>query len=157
MKKFISFALAASMALSMVPATAFAASDLTASHSNIRVTANTEFYPKKVADADASLTTREVPYILLEATTDFKYDEQTFELALENAEWLERKDDGDILFIETEEYMAGEIQGLFHKTGIRSLLSTLIQINNQDDNDKLFRDLKIFIQEYEQTRKDESS
>ena len=42
MKKFISFALAASMALSMVPATAFAASDLTASHSNIRVTANTE-------------------------------------------------------------------------------------------------------------------
>ncbi len=108
MKKFISFALAASMALSMVPATAFAASDLTASHSNIRVTANTEFYPKKVADADASLTTREVPYILLEATTDFKYDEQTFELALENAEWLERKDDGDILFIETEEYMAGE-------------------------------------------------
>lgn len=108
MKKFISFALAASMALSMVPATAFAASDLTASHSNIRVTANTEFYPKKVADADASLTTREVPYILLEATTDFKYDEQTFELALENAEWLERKDDGDILFVETEEYMSGE-------------------------------------------------
>lgn len=108
MKKFISFALAASMALSMVPATAFAASDLTASHSNIRVTANTEFYPKKVADADASLTTREVPYILLEATTDFKYDEQTFELALENAEWLERKDDGDVLFVETEEYMAGE-------------------------------------------------
>ena len=108
MKKFISFALAASMALSMVPATAFAASDLTASHSNIRVTANTEFYPKKVADGDASLTTREVPYILLEATTDFKYDEQTFELALENAEWLERKDDGDILFVETEEYMAGE-------------------------------------------------
>lgn len=108
MKKFISFALAASMALSMVPATAFAASDLTASHSNIRVTANTEFYPKKVADADASLTTREVPYILLEATTDFKYDEQTFELALENAEWLERKDDGDILFVETDEYMKGE-------------------------------------------------
>lgn len=108
MKKFISFALAASMALSMVPATAFAASDLTASHSNIRVTANTEFYPKKVADADASLTTREVPYILLEATTDFKYDEQTFELALENAEWLERKDDGDILFVETDEYMTGE-------------------------------------------------
>ncbi len=59
--------------------------------------------------------------------------------------------------ITREEYMAGEIQGLFHKTGIRSLLSTLIQINNQDDNDKLFRDLKIFIQEYEQTRKDESS
>ncbi len=108
MKKFISFALAASMALSMVPATAFAASDLTASHSNIRVTANTEFYPKKVADADASLTTREVPYILLKATTDFKYDEQTFELALENAEWLERKDDGDILFVETDEYMSGE-------------------------------------------------
>lgn len=108
MKKFISFALAASMALSMVPATAFAASDLTASHSNIRVTANTEFYPKKVADADASLTTREVPYILLEATTDFKYDEQTFELALENAEWLERKDDGDILFVETDEYMKGD-------------------------------------------------
>ncbi len=108
MKKFISFALAASMALSMVPATAFAASDLTASHSNIRVTANTEFYPKKVADADASLTTREVPYILLEATTDFKYDEQTFELALENAEWLERKDDGDILFVETDEYMTGD-------------------------------------------------
>lgn len=108
MKKFISFALAASMALSMVPATAFAASDLTASHSNIRVTANTEFYPKKVADADASLTTREVPYILLEATTDFKYDEQTFVLALENAEWLERKDDGDKLFVETDEYMTGE-------------------------------------------------
>ena len=108
MKKFISFALAASMALSMVPATAFAASDLTASHSNIRVTANTEFYPKKVADADASLTTREVPYILLEATTDFKYDEQTFELALENAEWLERKDDGDKLFVETDEYMTGD-------------------------------------------------
>ena len=59
--------------------------------------------------------------------------------------------------ITREEYMAGEIQGLFHKTGIRSLLSTLIQINNQDDNDKLFRDLKLFIQEYEQTRKDESS
>lgn len=120
MKKFISFALAASMALSMVPATAFAASDLTASHSNIRVTANTEFYPKKVADADASLTTREVPYILLKATTDFKYDEQTFELALENAEWLERKDDGDVLFVETDEYMSGEDGIKFTPDGVTS-------------------------------------
>lgn len=120
MKKFISFALAASMALSMVPATAFAASDLTASHSNIRVTANTEFYPKKVADADASLTTREVPYILLKATTDFKYDEQTFELALENAEWLERKDDGDILFVETDEYMSGDDGIKFTPDGVTS-------------------------------------
>lgn len=59
--------------------------------------------------------------------------------------------------ITREEYMAGEIQGLFHKTGIRTMLSALVQINNQDDNDKLFRDLKLFIQEYEQTRKDESS
>ncbi len=124
MKKFISFALAASMALSMVPATAFAASDLTASHSNIRVTANTEFYPKKVADADASLTTREVPYILLEATTDFKYDEQTFELALENAEWLERKDDGDILFVETDEYMTGEDGVKFKPAGSTSTDTT---------------------------------
>ena len=52
MKKFISFALAASMALSMIPATAFASSDLTTSHSNIRVTANTEFKPKEDAGSE---------------------------------------------------------------------------------------------------------
>ncbi len=107
MKKFISFALAASMALSMVPATAFAASDLTTSHSSIRVTPDTEFYPQAEADADPSITYREVPYIQLEATTNFRYDKQEFELALENAEWLETVDDGDVLYIESEQYMNG--------------------------------------------------
>lgn len=106
MKKFISFALAASMALSMVPATAFAASDLRTSHSNIRVTADTEFYP--AGETDPSVTHREVPYIQLEATSNFNYDKQEFELVLENAEWLETIDDGDKLYIETEQYMKGK-------------------------------------------------
>lgn len=102
MKKFISFALAASMALSMIPATAFASSDLTTSHSNIRVTANTEFKPKK----DAGSNYRDVPYILLEASNDFVEDKQTFELALENAEWLEMDgDDGDTLYVEDNDTM----------------------------------------------------
>ena len=105
MKKFISFALAASMALSMVPATAFAAIDLRTSHSNIRVTADTEFYP--AGETDSSVTHREVPYIQLEATSNFNYDKQEFELVLENAEWLETIDDGDKLYIETKEYMKG--------------------------------------------------
>lgn len=106
MKKFISFALAASMALSMVPATAFAASDLRTSHSNIRVTADTEFYP--AGETDPSVTHREVPYIQLEATSNFNYDKQEFELVLENAEWLETIDDGDKLYIETDTYMKGK-------------------------------------------------
>lgn len=106
MKKFISFALAASMALSMVPATAFAASDLRTSHSNIRVTADTEFYP--AGETDPSVTHREVPYIQLEATSNFNYDKQEFELVLENAEWLETIDDGDKLYIETDQYMKGK-------------------------------------------------
>lgn len=106
MKKFISFALAASMALSMVPATAFAASDLRTSHSNIRVTADTEFYPAE--ETDPSATYREVPYIQLEATSNFNYDKQEFELVLENAEWLETIDDGDKLYIETDTYMKGK-------------------------------------------------
>lgn len=105
MKKFISFALAASMALSMVPATAFAASDLRTSHSNIRVTADTEFYP--AGETDPSVTHREVPYIQLEATSNFNYDKQEFELVLENAEWLETIADGDKLYIETDQYMKG--------------------------------------------------
>lgn len=101
MKKFISFALAASMALSMIPATAFASSDLSASHSNIRVTANTEFKPKEDAGSDY----RDVPYIILEASNDFIDDKQTFELALENAEWLEMDDDGDRLYVEDGDIM----------------------------------------------------
>ena len=107
MKKFISFALAASMALSMIPATAFASSDLTTSHSNIRVTANTEFKPKKDAGSDY----RDVPYILLEASNDFIDDKQTFELALENAEWLEMDgDDGDTLYVEDDATMKDYLQ-----------------------------------------------
>lgn len=102
MKKFISFALAASMALSMIPATAFASSDLTTSHSNIRVTANTEFKPKE----DAGSEYRDVPYIILEASNDFVDTKQTFELALENAEWLEMDgDDGDKLYVEDADVM----------------------------------------------------
>lgn len=102
MKKFISFALAASMALSMIPATAFASSDLTTSHSNIRVTANTEFKPKE----DAGSEYRDVPYIILEASNDFIDTKQTFELALENAEWLEMDgDDGDKLYVEDADVM----------------------------------------------------
>lgn len=101
MKKFISFALAASMALSMIPATAFASSDLSASHSNIRVTANTEFKPKEDAGDDY----RDVPYIILEASNDFIDDKQTFELALENAEWLEMDEDGDKLYVEDGDIM----------------------------------------------------
>ena len=107
MKKFISFALAASMALSMIPATAFASSDLTTSHSNIRVTANTEFKPKKDAGSDY----RDVPYILLEASNDFIDTKQTFELALENAEWLEMDgDDGDTLYVEDDATMKDYLQ-----------------------------------------------
>lgn len=100
MKKFISFALAASMALSMIPATAFASSDLTTSHSNIRVTSNTEFKPKEDGGD------RDIPYILLEASNDFVDTKQTFELALENAEWLEMDgDDGDKLYVEDADVM----------------------------------------------------
>ncbi len=103
MKKFISFALAASMALSMVPATAFATSDLTTSHSNIRVTSNTEFKP---SDKDK----KDIPYIILEASNDFLNEKQTFELALENAEWLEMDSDNpsdpDKRYVEDEDVMA---------------------------------------------------
>lgn len=105
MKKFISFALAASMVISMVPATAFAASDLTTSHSNIRVTSDTEFYPETVEGE----TKRDIPYIRIEAKSDFVSSNQTFELVLENAEWLEDKDNSDRLYMEMEEHIAKEI------------------------------------------------
>ena len=59
--------------------------------------------------------------------------------------------------ITQEEYMAGEIQELFQKSGVRTMLNALVHINSHDDNNKLFQDLKLFIQEYEQTGKDESS
>ncbi len=47
MKKFISFALAANIALSMIPATAFASSDLTTSHSKYQSNSKHKFKPKK--------------------------------------------------------------------------------------------------------------
>lgn len=80
---------------------------MTTSHSNIRVTANTEFKPKKDAGSDY----RDVPYILLEASNDFIDDKQTFELALENAEWLEMDgDDGDTLYVEDDATMKDYLQ-----------------------------------------------
>lgn len=48
-------------------------------------------------------------------------------------------------------------QELFQKSGVRTMLNALVHINSHDDNNKLFQDLKLFIQEYEQTGKDESS
>lgn len=59
--------------------------------------------------------------------------------------------------ITREEYMAGEIQELFKKSGVKTMLNALVHINDQDDNDKLFQELKLFIQEYEKTGKDGSS
>lgn len=106
MKKFISFALAASMVISMVPATAFAASDLTTSHSNIRVTSDTEFYPETVEGE----TKRDIPYIRIEAKSDFVSPTQTFELVLENAEWLEDKDNSDRIYMELAEHIADKIK-----------------------------------------------
>ena len=105
MKKFISFALAASMVISMVPATAFAASDLTTSHSNIRVTSDTEFYPETVEGE----TKRDIPYIRIEAKSDFVSPTQTFELVLENAEWLEDKNNSDKIYMELKEHTAAKI------------------------------------------------
>lgn len=105
MKKFISFALAASMVISMVPATAFAASDLTTSHSNIRVTSDTEFYPETVEGE----TKRDIPYIRIEAKSDFVSPTQTFELVLENAEWLEDKNNSDKIYMELKEHIADKI------------------------------------------------
>ncbi len=135
MKKFISFALAASMALSMIPATAFASSDLTTSHSNIRVTANTEFKPKKDAGSDY----RDVPYILLEASNDFIDDKQTFELALENAEWLEMDgDDGDTLYVEDDATMKEYLQ--FAPAGGASTSSSTSSSTPSGDVGKLQQD-----------------
>ena len=112
MKKFITLALAASMMISMVPATAFATSDLTTTHSNIRVTPGTEFIPKTGDNKPGEGVRTDVPYVVLEAKSNFKDLKQTFELVLENAEWLETDDDGDILYVEDESIMNDSSMGI---------------------------------------------
>ena len=56
-----------------------------------------------------------------------------------------------------QDYMEGELNRLFKKTGVKAILSTLVHINNQEENDVLLNDLDAFVQEYREQRKDESS
>ena len=55
--------------------------------------------------------------------------------------------------ISRQDYMEDELHRLFQKTGIKAMLSTLVQINSQDENDALFQDLETFIQDYKRTKK----
>ena len=88
MKKFISLALTLAMVVSMVPMTAFAASDN-------RITGSA------TKENDVWLTYKEAPKLVLENDRGDWNDEMTFELTLENAEFKYSSttgtDDGDAL------------------------------------------------------------
>ncbi|MCI8429642.1 MAG: BlaI/MecI/CopY family transcriptional regulator [Lachnospiraceae bacterium] len=58
--------------------------------------------------------------------------------------------------ITRQDYMEGELHRLLKKTGIRAMLSALVHINNQEENDILLDDLEKFVQEYRKQRKDGS-
>lgn len=55
--------------------------------------------------------------------------------------------------ITRQDYMEGELHRLFQKTGVKAVLSTLVHINNQEENDVLLNDLETFVQEYRELRK----
>ena len=57
--------------------------------------------------------------------------------------------------ITRQDYMEGELHRLFQKTGVKAVLSTLVHINNQEENDVLLNDLETFVQEYRELRKDD--
>lgn len=59
--------------------------------------------------------------------------------------------------ITRQDYMEGELHRLFQKTGVKAVLSTLVHINNQEENDVLLNDLETFVQEYREQRKDDPS
>lgn len=83
MKKFISLALTLAMVVSMVPMTAFAASDN-------RITGSA------TKENDVWLTADEAPNLVLENDRGDWKDEMTFELTLENAEFKYSSSNGDM-------------------------------------------------------------
>lgn len=87
MKKFLSFAMALAMTASLVPATAFAATDARVSRV-ITAEDDDDLF-------DGNNKTKEAPNFILKAKDDFDRQKQEFEVQLENAEWLE--DDNDVL------------------------------------------------------------
>lgn len=50
--------------------------------------------------------------------------------------------------ITREEYTEGELRRLFRKSGVKTMLSALVQINNPEENDALLEELEEFTREY---------
>lgn len=55
--------------------------------------------------------------------------------------------------ITKQDYTESELQKLLQKSGMTSVLSTLVNISHQNGNDALFHDLDSFMQEYKRPKK----
>ena len=88
MKKFLSLTMALAMTVAMVPATAFAKSDMKISRTVSAESDDYLFDGTKIA-GDVS---RVAPYLTLTVDGAFKDQEQTFRLKLTNAEWIDESE-----------------------------------------------------------------
>ena len=50
--------------------------------------------------------------------------------------------------ITQEDYMEDELRRLFRKSGVKTMLSALVQINDPEENDALLEELEAFTSEY---------
>lgn len=56
-----------------------------------------------------------------------------------------------------EEYTEGELRRLFRKSGVKTMLSALVQINDPEENDALLEELEEFTREYRAKQRGKSS
>lgn len=56
-----------------------------------------------------------------------------------------------------EEYTEGELRRLFRKSGVKTMLSALVQINDPEENDALLKELEEFTREYKAKQRGKSS
>lgn len=123
MKKIISLALALAMTVALVPATAFAATDMKVSRT-------------VTGEADDELTTN-APILTLEADGDFKDAVQDFEIQLTNAEWAE-KANGTLKVIGKAKFHGKA--GVVGTVKITKKTSKAIYVNVVLDGDKKIKD-----------------
>ena len=59
--------------------------------------------------------------------------------------------------ITQEDYMEDELRRLFRKSGVKTMLSSLVQINDPEENDALLEELEAFTSEYRAKQRGKSS
>lgn len=59
--------------------------------------------------------------------------------------------------ITREDYTEGELRRLFRKSGVRTMLSALVHVNDPEENDALLEELEAFTREYRAKQRGKSS